>query len=511
MKRIYYFLCFALFFTLIGNGTIVYGQFNNNYWAFGDSALISWDSSGIPTVSSSAHTFRNGSACISDSNGILLYSGYNYYLSPIRPSIWNKFHEDITDSGKIYGGLWYHSSLFIPQPGNDSNIYLFTIGVTQAAVYGFYSSIINYKANNDSGVVLQKNFQWNNFPANDVLMGVRHGNGRDWWVISQIWFTNFSTTNAFYFYNVSPLGISAPTIQNIGSLRKTNLGHLIFNSNGSQLAQVSILGMIELYNFDRCNGTITSTITIEQEPATGPYPNTYLNCAFSKNDSKLYVLNASQLNSTYFLLQFDLTATNIAASKTVIDSFYNPIEGIGEMKLAPDGKIYIASFDETFSWPYPDTSTAYTTINNNLSVINYPDSLGTACDFQPFSFNLGTGRSYFGLPNNPKYELGAWVGSPCDTLTVGITENDKKNDVFFQAWYNPEWNMIHVNASKLKGKSGVLRLFDVEGRVVVEREVEVMSGGYFTGEINMNGIVSGVYITSLTTEKDKVQSKVMKF
>jgi hypothetical protein len=36
--------------------------------------------------------------------------------------------------------------------------------------------------------------------------------------------------------------------------------------------------------------------------------------------------------------------------------------------------------------------------------------------------------------------------------------------------------MIHVNASKLKGKSGVLRLFDVEGRVVVERKVDVIAG-----------------------------------
>ena len=71
--------------------------------------------------------------------------------------------------------------------------------------------------------------------------------------------------------------------------------------------------------------------------------------------------------------------------------------------------------------------------------------------------------------------------------------------------------MIHVNASKLKGKSGVLRLFDVEGRVVVERKVEVVQGGYFTSEINMHGVASGVYIVSLVTEKDKIQGKILKF
>jgi hypothetical protein len=65
-------------------------------------------------------------------------------LGPVRPSIWNKFHVDITDSGRIYGGLWYHSSMFIPHPGNDSIIVLFTIGVTSAE-YGFYSIQLTIK------------------------------------------------------------------------------------------------------------------------------------------------------------------------------------------------------------------------------------------------------------------------------------------------------------------------------------------------------------------------------
>ncbi|MBK7965933.1 MAG: hypothetical protein IPK10_12055 [Bacteroidetes bacterium] len=110
---------------------------------------------------------------------------------------------------------------------------------------------------------------------------------------------------------------------------------------------------------------------------------------------------------------------------------------------------------------------------HNLSVINQPDSLGAACAFQPFSFYLGGARTYYGLPNNPDYELGAWVGSSCDTLSVGLSPNPSPEErgAWMQAWFNPEWNMIHVNASKLKGKSGVLRLFDVEGRVVYERKV----------------------------------------
>ena len=47
--------------------------------------------------------------------------------------------------------------------------------------------------------------------------------------------------------------------------------------------------------------------------------------------------------------------------------------------------------------------------------------------------------------------------------------------------------------------------------MVYERKMDVIQGGYFTGEIAMNGIASGVYIVSLSTEKDKVQGKVLKY
>jgi hypothetical protein len=496
---------------LLIRGGIANAQYNGNYWCFGDSALIDWSNPPTPVVGSAAFYWRNGSSTIGDSSGLLLYSGRLNNILPNNCCVWNKYHNIITGGDYIFGGAWYHSTLLISDPINDSCFYLFTSGVTNNP-YGFYYTTINYKANNDSGLVIQKNVQLNNFPAFDGLMAVRHGNGRDWWVIFQRWFppSGAQASNTFYLYLINDLGLNGPFLQSIGSNHSTNLGHLIFSNNAEMFAQVSIRGMIELYNFDRCTGTITSTIPIEQEPATAPYPRTITSCAFSPDDSKLYVIDLNQSTSKTYLLQYDLLASNISGSKFVVDSFVFPVAP-WQLKLAPDGKIYMSAYDQNFGWPYPDTITAYTTINNNLSVINYPDSLGAACDFQPFSFNLGTGRSYFGLPNNPDYELGAWVGSPCDTLTVGIAEPSVKHDVFFQAWYNHEWDLIHFNASKLKGKNAVLRLFDVQGRLVQERRLEVIPGGYLTGEIQMQGLAKGVYILSLVTEREKMQGKVMIF
>ena len=65
------------------------------------------------------------------------------------------------------------------------------------------------------------------------------------------------------------------------------------------------------------------------------------------------------------------------------------------------------------------------------------------------------------------------MGSPCDTLSVGVDDNVPEQKVFFQAWYNSDWNMIHVNASKLKGRTGSLRLFDMEGSLEGHWSVQV--------------------------------------
>jgi hypothetical protein len=491
---------------------MVQGQYNNNYWVFGDSAFVDWSNLQSPIVSQGPFYYRNGSASIGDTNGLLLCAGLIDNAAPLDCYLWNKYGNRIGDSINIKGGLWYHSSLFVPDPGNDSVIYLFTVGVTSVEHYGLYYSRINYIANGDSGLVIQKNVQLNNFPAFDALMAVRHGNGRDWWLITQRWYAPSAQTptNEFRIYLISPAGISSPIIQNIGNNHTTSLGQLVFSNDGNQFVNISMRGLIELYNFDRCSGVITSTTPIGQEPPGLPFVHLYPSCAFSRDDTKLYIIDLNQLNVTYYLVQFDLLAANISQSKFVIDSMIAP-QAPWQMKLAPDGKIYITAFDENYNWPYPDTITAYTTINNNLSVINYPDSLGAACDFQPFSFNLGTGRTYYGLPNNPDYELGAWVGSPCDTLSVGLNPNPTPESSWMQAWYNHEWDMIHVNASKLQGKKGVLRLFDMEGRVVFEKQAEVISGGYFTTEINMSGLVNGVYMVNLVTEKEKISSKIGKY
>jgi hypothetical protein len=512
MKRIYYFLCFAIFFTLIGNGTVVYGQFNNNYWVFGDSVGINWTNPSSPTLFNSKVRGRGSCVSLSDSIGIRIYSHSNYTTALFNQSkTYNRFDVPIPSSDSLYVEGWYHEMLLIPHPGNDSLVYLLTIGVN--TFDGLYYTLINYKANSDSGQVIQKNVALQQVPAFDGLTAVQHGNGRDWWVLFKEWDgAGLTGNNITYKYKVDVNGISQYSAQSIGSNNSTGLGQICINKLSNKIAFVNLRGLVSIYDFDRCSGQLSQPITIEAERSSSPYPY-YISAAFSPDDSKLYVMSVSPANlpgESDTLFQYDLIAPNIPASKQIIYIYPTYESGMGNMKMAPDNKIYITAADEIASIPYPDS--LFTTINNNLSVINYPDSLGAACNFQPFSFNLGMlEEPTSAFPTIPIMSSARGWARPCDTLTVGHAENEK-NDVSFQAWYNLEWNMIHVNASKLKGKSGVLRLFDVEGRVVYERKVDVIAGGYFTTEIVMNEIASwGLYSFVNYGDKIKLQGKIIKF
>ena len=62
---------------------------------------------------------------------------------------------------------------------------------------------IDLSYNGGLGKVIQKNVQLQNFPVNDGLAAVKHGNGRDWWVVHRKWETA-TLFDEFYFYLVSP-------------------------------------------------------------------------------------------------------------------------------------------------------------------------------------------------------------------------------------------------------------------------------------------------------------------
>jgi hypothetical protein len=81
------------------------------------------------------------------------------------------------------------------------------------------------RLNNGLGAVTVKNIQLQSFEQVDCLNAVKHGNGRDWWVLFRKAGSLSNGNNDWYSYLITPDSIQNFSVQSIGSLNKTTGGH----------------------------------------------------------------------------------------------------------------------------------------------------------------------------------------------------------------------------------------------------------------------------------------------
>ncbi len=477
-------------------------------WCFGDSALIDFsDTSNIITGTSMAKS-RGTCASICDSIGqLLFYVAYDNDVYTIggppfqNGEIFNNQHNTMQNGDSVVMQLWYREAVIIDNPINANQYYVFSLGVTNSPDQGLYYSIVDMNANGGLGTVIQKNAQLQSFECSDGLTAIKHGNGRDWWIFFRRWDI---VNNTFYQYLVSPSGISNVLTQNIGSSTNNGFSRIQFSNDGNKMFFYNYKGLLELYDFDRCTGLLSNPNTIYPENAQAPWPENW-SIEFSPSGNILYLTRTNAFpGGNCYLVQYDLTAGNISSSAdTLWTTGFN--KDMGQLKLAPDGKIYLTC---NYQGGYPYADTLYNITNMNLSVINSPDSLGSACNLTKFSFSLGGARTYFGLPNNPDYDLGAWIGSICDTLGVGIAEQQSTDAEFF-IYYAANWQTAFINAQKLKGKFFSLHVFDLMGKEVF-KESGKLTSHYYTKNLNCTSFSKGMYVVVFTTEEEKLMRKFLR-
>ncbi|MBL0054321.1 MAG: hypothetical protein IPP29_24000 [Bacteroidetes bacterium] len=327
--------------------------------------------------------------------------------------------------------------------------------------------------NNGLGAVTQKNIQLYSQVGNDCLTAIKHGNGRDWWLIFRSALFPNDTNDNFYLYLIDSNGINPPIIEHAGSFNYGSEAGIKFNSTGNQFARLMWYGVIELFDFDRCTGSIQFNKLIEYQPVDSSPYNYYFFSAFSPSGRFLYI---TEWDKKTYLHQYDLQAANVTMSKVTVDSFSFPKYTGGGLKLAPDGKIYMSSlYTPTGSQYYPYSDTTYNMYNMNLSVINEPDSAGLACNFTKYSYYLGGNRTYVCLPNNPDYDLPGDSG--CSN--VSIPPAPQRGDQQIHTTYISAWEKLFVNAQNLKGKDAAITIYDAAGKEKFARASPVKSLGLF--------------------------------
>lgn len=491
-----------------------YSQNANSVWIFGDSAGISFANISNPIPITSSMDGRGSCASYADSNGnTKLYAATLGYLNnDWATRVFNSQHQILQGCDSITGAAWYSEVVIVPRPNHTEQFYVFSVGLDEPNNNGCFYTLVDMSLNSGAGSVVLQNIQINNAKSADCLTAVKHGNGRDWWVINKYSKCCTYHYNRFYKYLVTPDSVYPPVIQDFNDMYDIDFQKIIWNSTSDKFMQITGKGYMSEFGFDRCSGNITLIRNIYPEQ-TSNYNRRFWEGAYSPNDSVFYISTVGPFKSdTLYLLQYDLAAINITASCDTLGIFNFPLQ-LGQLRLAPDHKIYFGiHYDCNASpscYPYPDS--VYNQYNMNLSVINQPDSLGAACDFQPFSFYLGGKRTYYGLPNNPNYSLGKLVGSPCDTIQyAGITTPPTKGGAAaLQTTYISQWQKLFVNAQNIKGKNCVLKIFDVNGRVVKSIN-KISQPPYFTQDVALSNLASGLYLVSLITEKEMLSAKFIK-
>ncbi len=465
-------------------------------WCFGDSAQIDFNQQ--PPVVSWCSTRSRGTACsIADSSGNLLFYCHTGYIPLWQTGydklgvVWNKNNEVMENGDSLVGDGWYHEMVIIPNVLNSNQYYLFHTGVSLNGQ--LYYSIIDLSYNNGLGKVVQKNTlldSLNGENVSDGLTAIKHGNGRDWWIIFRSYGNN--ANNAFHKYLITPYGIQHYPDQNIGTQTYAGFIRLKFNNNGNKLLLHNTGGLMELYNFDRCSGDLSNLRLIH--PEINSIQDYFWGAEFSPNDTLLYVSTAGM---PAYLYQFNLQVSNIYNSRTLLDSITSRPYSGSSLKIGIDGKIYrsILYYSGVINgFPYPDS--VYNTYNMNLSVINNPNTLGIGCNYQPYSFNLGGKRTYSGLPNNPYYDMPALGGSVCDTLGLpnGVQQLVKNTIAVFP---NPAGDKIYFTADEFvntHAENILIKVYDFTGKVVMEirpkgNEVDVsdLNQGIYTFSFFVNG------------------------
>lgn len=473
----------------------IFAQNRNSIWCFGDSAGIDFRNIANPVPISSGMDGRGGCSSISDSSGNLLFYSYSF-VSLALTKIMASNNTIMPNSNLITGWGLYNDNIIIPKPGSNHEYFNFYLG-SGGHVDTTYYALIDMNLNGGLGDVVRKNVPINSYYPADCLTAVKHADGRDWWVIGKLGSNPFSNYNRFFVYLVTQDSVYSALVQDFGGAKDVGFQKIIWHPSNEKFIVLNTRGYMSEFNFDRCTGQMTLSRNIFSEQQSN-FTRAFWEGAYSPNGNILYVSRTSyggNFGSYNYLLQFDMTASDIAASCDTLDStHYLPVD-CGAVRRAPDGKIYYAQgyiSATALSFPYADSMR--NNINENLGVINFPDSLGSACDFRPFSFYLGGKRTYYGLPNNPDYDLGPVAGSICDSLTNGVGEVRQEMIQFFP---NPATNEVSISSNFLF-RGNQLRIFNSLGEIV---KVENLPDNQNSIRISVEDLNQGIYMVEIINAK----------
>lgn len=460
-------------------------------WAVGSSVTtVAFDADSVVLgylQDSTTLSFNTiGSICDSNgnflfySNGLAVYNRYgNIMPNGDSLSFPSEYYSQVEPQGMPSG----QGVIILPRPNNANQYYIFHYTPTDTLLnvggyeaLNLYYSIVDMTLDSGRGDLIQKNIPviQDRLLSASRLAACRHANGRDWWIIKPVWHENI-----YYSMLLTPDGLWGPYIQQIGpqyAAVNEIPAYSCFSPDGSKYASVTQESYVVLMDFDRCTGLFSNPDSFYNNDSYDPINNPItggLSLAFSPNGRFLYVDIPPELN------QYDLWSLQIHDSiriETDTGEFYQ----MNTLQLAPNGKIYISCFN----------GGSYA-----IHVINQPDSLGLACNFQLFGQPVLSSNA-LALPYIPNYYLGALTGSGCDTIN-GTADIAAAHPAFASVTPNPAKDHADIIYYTGSATSDQAMLYDVNGKLVWSATTSGSAGSI---HMDISALAAGIYFVRFTAD-----------
>lgn len=398
------------------------------------------------------------------------------------PGYESQFNCDNSPSGHGYNT---RSPFFLPWPGSPDKYVLFQLRYDfPTTPYYFYHvesllyTVISSSAASGQGAIVQKNVLLAKDTLCDMLAAVRHGNGRDWWVVCP----QFNSDQSFVCL-LTPDGVQGPYLHNTplkwgGELDNFWWEQAVFSPNGYRYARANNRNDIQVFDFERCTGEFSKplqlTLPYEAEYTTG--------LAISQNSRFVYMTTGLKI------YQFDLESNDPQNSRILVAE-YDPTDPMSTpfnaMQLAPDGKIYVTNPNGMYL----------------LTVINNPDAPGLACNLVQHGVELPSKIGVW-VPNFPNFRLYDLQDSPCDTLISSMVHINNNLYVTLSVAPNPARDFVKIGY--ISEQAGLLQIFDATGRQTWSQSTEK---GSQACQVNINKWPAGFYQVALHSEQDRLVAR----
>lgn len=369
-----------------------------NIWIFGTNAGLDF-STGTPVASGgNAISSPEASAVMCDTSGNLLF-----YTD--ASTVWNKNNVTMPNGTGLNGDIsTTQGAVIVPQPGNDSLYYLFTLDETGNS-NGLEYSIISMNRNAGLGDVITKNVYLSN-NMTEKLTAVQDPFSNRYWIASHEW-----SNNVFDLYTLSATGLSTVMTQGIGSQHTTTqiqntYGQMKFSACGNRIGySLGYENIVEVFNFNTTTGVLSNSVSI-------PMSDKVYGFEFSSDGNFIYVTCYDPFAS---LLQYDLSsgvASTIIASKTILSSNY-----LRGLQMANNGRIYVCQ-------PF----------DNYMGEIKFPNVAGTGCMYKDSVVSLDPSfmgyMSDLSLPNfvTSYMHQAQFICPVPSTVTTGVSDLNANNE-----------------------------------------------------------------------------------